>query len=66
MGVGGRGVGLGVGVEQKVAKQDIEKLTTAIINSEKNVPQKEKILKFFGKVDMDNNEMVQIQEIFSN
>ena len=28
----------GGGAEQKVAKQDIEKLTTAVINSEKNVP----------------------------
>ena len=26
------------GAEQKIAKQDIEKLTTAVINSEKNVP----------------------------
>ena len=29
------------GVEQRVAKQDIEKLTMAIIDSEKNVPSKE-------------------------
>ena len=53
------------GIEQRVAKQDIEKLTTAIIDSEKNDPLKEQILKFFEKVDMDNNEMVQIQEILS-
>ena len=29
------------GVEQRVAKQDIEKLTMAIIDSEKNVPSNE-------------------------
>ena len=32
------GGGGGGGAEQKIAKQDIEKLTTAVINSEKNVP----------------------------
>ena len=38
------------GIEQKAAKQDIEKLTTAIIDSEKNVSSKEEILKFFEKL----------------
>lgn len=32
--------------------QDIGKLTTAIIDFEKNVPVKEQILKFFEKVDL--------------
>ena len=51
--------------EQKVTKPDIEKLTAAIIDSEKNIPLKEQIFKLFKKVDLVNNEMVQIQEILS-
>ena len=42
-----------------------ENFTTAIYNAEKNVPTKDKIMKFLKNVEMDNNEMILIQEILS-
>ena len=53
------------GVERKASTKEIEELSSAIKDSEKNMPSKERVLKFMENVDMDNNEMTAISENLS-